>query len=67
MMTRIEKEMVITALSYYAKRCKSAEQRERKRGELGRAAKLSADKCIAEGLVSEFCRVLTEPCGTCSI
>jgi len=63
-MTRIEKETVISALSVYAEQQRRKADRERKRGELGKAAQSQREHSKAQAVMIIFCQILTEPCGT---
>lgn len=66
-MTFMEKELVIRALRVYADQQKRTETNMRKRGELKKAAECVGQSCMAEGLMTAFCAILGEPCGTVSI
>ena len=66
-MTRIEKETVINAAAYYRDSQMRRERTARKNGETKKAAEHQAEASKAHAIVCEFCRILAEPCGTCSI
>lgn len=66
-MTRIEKETVIRALAYYHESQVRKSNIARKKGENKKAVDYSSEADIAQSMVSEFCRILTEPCGSCMI
>ena len=66
-MTRIEKETVISALAEYKDKQRRKADRERRRGELGKAIKSNSEYHIAEAMLTEFCKILAEPCGSVRI
>lgn len=66
-MTRIEKETVLKALAHYKDAQRKQETATRRKGELKKAAEHTREACIADALISAFCSILDEPCGTCSI
>ena len=66
-MTRIEKETVISALAAYKDQQQRKADRERKRGENGKAAKSQAEYGKANALLMTFCEILVEPCGSVKI
>ena len=66
-MTRIEKEVTIRALSNYCLSQRKLEKRYKKQGETKRAMEAIQESMIANGLVSGFCSILDEPCGSVKI
>ena len=66
-MTRIEKEVVIRACAYYRDSQMRKAKNARKNGENKKAVEYSSEASLSHAMVSEFCRILSEPCGSCSI
>lgn len=66
-MTRIEKEVIIRACAYYRDSQMRKATSARKAGENKRAAEHTSEASLSQAMVSEFCRVLDEPCGSCKI
>ena len=66
-MTTIEKKTVIKALTYYRESMMQQEATAQRNGEQKQAIESGREASIAGGLVSEFCRILNEPCGSCKI
>ena len=63
-MTRIEKETIMSALAEYKDEQRKKSDKERKRGELGKAATAQAECDKANALLFTFAQILIEPCGT---
>ncbi len=66
-MTRIEKEVVIRALSEYKSKYKRKAKRERDREEYKKGASSEAESLIAGSVMMDFCTILEEPCGSVKI
>lgn len=66
-MTKIEKQIILTALCFYSAERKKDEEKFRSENRLIEAAEATRDKAIASGLADVFQAILDEASGTYKI